>query len=71
MIIGDCPYEGCNGRHMIPCAEDCPSFSIEICESCGKEFWLLHSRINPVAYTYEGFMEEYEVNEETKQIIKK
>lgn len=28
-----------------------PCFSKEICESCGKEYWLKHSRVNPEAYT--------------------
>lgn len=71
MIIGDCPYDGCTGSHMIPIAPECPAFSKHECEECEREFWLLHSRIAPVAYTLVGFAERFDVDEETRVITKR
>lgn len=50
MIFGSCPH--CDAAtinylapdHLLPC------FSKEKCEGCEKEYWLKHSRIDPVAY---------------------
>ena len=70
MIIGECPYEDCEGVSHIPCAERCPVFSREACESCGRTFWLLHSRVDPKAYTEQGFHEEYEVDFGTGRVKK-
>lgn len=71
MIIGDCPYEGCSGAHMIPCAPKCPAFSRQVCEECGRPFWLLHSRVDPKAFTEEEFAARYEVDEATKVITER
>ena len=68
MIIGECPYEGCDGFHMIPIADKTPAFSKEKCETCGREYWLMHSRINPKAFTVEEFEKEYIVDDKTKTI---
>lgn len=51
MIIGECPYEDCHNVHMIPIADRCPAFSKETCDDCGREYWVIHSRINPEALT--------------------
>lgn len=67
MIFGDCPYDGCSGFHAIPCLA--PGWTKEKCETCGREFWLRHSRIDPEAYTLEGFAQKYAVDEIKKQII--
>lgn len=71
MIIGDCPYDGCTGSHMISIAPECPSFSKHKCEECGREFWLLHSRIAPYSYTLEGFAEQFVVDEEAREISRR
>jgi len=66
MIFGECPYEDCDGSHAIPLASDAelPAFSKETCETCGRIFWLKHSRIDPVAYTEDAVL----VNEETRSV---
>lgn len=71
MIIGDCPYEECGVPHMVPIAPKCPAFSKETCEGCGREYWILHSRILPEALTLEAFAMKYTVDEGTKQISTK
>jgi len=47
MIMGECPH--CNSSTWTPIGP-APCYSEEKCESCGKTYWLLHSRIDPVAY---------------------
>ena len=50
MIIGSCPH--CDAPTMTPIAPlPLPCFSKEVCEHCKKEYWLKHSRIDPIAYT--------------------
>jgi len=71
MIFGDCPYDDCNAPVSTACADKCPAFSKETCETCGREYWLKHSRIDPVAYTLKDFAEEYEIDEENRKITKK
>lgn len=39
-----------------------------MCEKCGRVIWIYHSRIEPVAYTEESFVEKYDLDEETKSI---
>jgi hypothetical protein len=68
MIIGDCPYENCDNTHMIPIADNCPKFAMYTCEACGRAYWLLHSRIDPQAFTHEEFHSKYEVDETSRQI---
>ncbi len=68
MIIGDCPYDGCDDCHMVPCADECPAFSRETCDTCGRIYWLRHSRMLPEAFTEEQFAAKYRVDEETKVI---
>jgi hypothetical protein len=71
MIIGECPYDDCDGSHMIAIAPQCPALSKHECETCGKEFWMYHSRIDPAAYTLKGFEETFWINEETKEFGKR
>ena len=68
MIIGECPY--CDQTNMTICAPECPTFSKRICDGCGKEYWLRHSRIDPKSYTAEDFEKIYRINEETKTLEK-
>ena len=68
MIIGECPY--CDHSNMTECAPVCPAFSKETCAGCDKSYWLLHSRIDPMAYSVEDFEKEYRVNDETKTLEK-
>jgi len=71
MIFGDCPYDECGElmNHSMPDAS--PMFQKSSCEKCNRVVWLLCSRIESIAYTEEGFAEEYDVNHETKHITKK
>ena len=66
MIFGECPY--CNEQIVNEMPERSPKFIKTKCEHCGKEYWLLASRIESVAYTEEGFNKEYTVDEETHHI---
>lgn len=69
MIIGQCPYQDCDGYHMIPVADGkLPIFEKLTCKDCHRKYWLLHSRINPQGFTLEEFAAEFDVNEETKVI---
>ena len=67
MIIGDCPYEGCDDTHWIAMGDMC-GFSKQTCDACGKDYWLKHSRVLPEAFTLEEFNEKYVVDEENKSI---
>lgn len=62
MIVGECPY--CDGTNMTPIADRCPAFSKEKCQHCHKEYWLKHSRIDPIAYP----LEDVEADEVTRKI---
>ena len=70
MIFGNCPYDDCDAFMSNSMCDEPPKFQKLTCEACGRVVWLYHSRIEPVAYTEEGFLEEYEVDEKTK-ILKK
>lgn len=48
MIIGDCPY--CEHTNMTPIGP-IGAWSKEICGDCKKEYWLQHSRFDPMAYS--------------------
>lgn len=72
MIIGDCPYDGCDGRVWLPIADlPLPQFEKHPCESCGRNIWTKHSRADPCSWTEEGFAEEFIIDEETKKITEK
>lgn len=68
MNFGDCPYGDCDGLISIGVPERTPVFCKETCETCGREFWWMVSRIQPKAYTLEEFAERFVVDEETKSI---
>jgi len=50
---------------------DPPKFQKLTCKTCGRVVWLYHTRLVPEAYTEEAFLEEYEVDEETKMLTKR
>ncbi len=67
--MGQCPYcDGCITNSM---PEKSPAFFKSTCPECKQQYWLLASRIQSIAYTEEGFHEEYEVDEETKTVKEK
>nr|BFD58940.1 hypothetical protein CKG001_10470 [Bdellovibrio sp. CKG001] len=69
MIFGECP--NCGAGLVNELCWRTPCFTKEVCPSCDKPYWLLHSRINPVVLTVEEFESEYQINPETRQVSKK
>ena len=61
MIVGECPYE-CGGGHCVPLSQPI-SFTKHECETCGKTFWIKHSRIEPEAYTDEDFNKDFYIDD--------
>ena len=69
MIIGTCPYEGCEGRVWEAIADlPLPKYQKHTCEECKRVIWTKHSRIDPCSWTEENFLKEYRVNKKTKVI---
>ncbi len=71
MIIGSCPYPDCNAPLFLPIAGNCPQWEKHKCETCKRVIWTYHSRIDPVSYAEDDFLEKYDVNETIKQITAK
>jgi hypothetical protein len=73
VIIGQCPYEDCDGTHMVPLARDValPCFEKLTCEYCLRPYWMKHSRILPECFTPDEFAAEYHVDEKTKVITRR
>lgn len=69
MIFGECPY--CGGTVMFDVPEQTPRFRKETCEGCGKEYWEYYSRMDPQAYTTEGFEREFVVDEANRTITRR
>ncbi len=70
MIIGTCPYDGCDGRIWLPMADGakCPCYQKHTCEDCKRVIWTKHSRINPCSWTGKDFKKEFKINKKTRQI---
>lgn len=66
MIIGE--YPCCDEPLMIELPDQVPSYARDICPACGTAVWHKFSRLDPQSWTEDSFLEEFEVNEETKQI---
>lgn len=66
MIFGGCPY--CDRAVVNYMPEESPRFAKHTCEHCGKEYWLLCSRVSSEAFTIEDFNKKYTVNEESKEV---
>ena len=71
MIFGEFPYNDCNQQMMNFICDNPPMFERLVCEKCGRVIWLYHSRIEPVAYGEEDFLEKYDLDETTKSIKSK
>ena len=69
MIFGGCPY--CDGSVINYMPKESPKFAKPTCEYCGKEYWILCSRIRSESFTIEDFNKEYTVNEETKVVTRR
>ena len=70
MIIGECPYCDSPMVNELP-DEELPIFEKLICKSCKETVWMKYSRVDSWAYTVDGFNEEYIIDENNKEIIKK
>lgn len=69
MIIGE--YPCCDGPLMIWLPPDCPKVEREICPHCGAAVWHYLARLNPQSWTEAAFLEEWEVDQETKSVKRK
>lgn len=64
MFFGECPYcdagvdNSCDDFGLLRCK----------CESCGKTYWLLTSRMDAVAVTDERVRELADLDDETKAV---
>jgi hypothetical protein len=61
MQIGDCPHCGAVMIYQTP--DQTPVFSRVECDTCLKPVWLYLSRLDPMAYTQEGFEQDWELLE--------
>ena len=68
MIIGTCPYDGCEEALWIPIADPAPQYERHQCEGCEGWIWTYHSRLDPWSMTEKDFLTEYTVDEATKSI---
>lgn len=69
MIIGSCPYDDCNEPLMLGLPDmQLPAFSRHECDGCHRLIWTKFSRVDPQSWTEDGFLEEYEIDEETRQL---
>jgi hypothetical protein len=69
MILGSCPYDGCDEPLMIALPDaPLPVFAQHECEGCHRMIWTKFSRVDPCSWTEEGFAEDFEVDERTMQI---
>ena len=64
MVFGECPYVDCDESYAEVSPAKTPRFGKTECEKCGREFWVLFSRITPSACT----PDELEIDEDTKSI---
>ncbi len=73
MNFGDCPYEGCDGFLSVvpPAGLSLPAYLKLNCPECARLIWYEISRIDPKAWTEEGFMKNHVVDEVTKHVTEK
>ncbi len=70
MILGDCPYGDCTQFAMRSIATgSLPQYERDTCEGCHRIVWVVHSRIDPIAYTEADFLEEFVVDDEKKTVV--
>jgi len=71
MNFGACPYDDCDQPlEMVALPEDrpLPTFLRDTCPHCKRVVWRYLSRVDPKAYTQDGFDEEWKRDEATKVI---
>jgi hypothetical protein len=70
MILGSCPYDGCDGPLWLGIPDDAalPAYLPHDCETCKRKIWTKITRVDPCSWTEEGFNEEFIIDKETKQI---
>lgn len=69
MIIGSCPYKGCDEPLMLDHGDaPLPAYHRHKCTGCKKFIWTKFSRIDPCSWTERNFLKEYKVDKKTKQI---
>lgn len=71
MIFVDCAWEGCDEMQTIGMPEKSGVFTRVECPKCKRHQWLFCSRVQSWSLTESDFLEQYEVNEETKVIKKR
>lgn len=72
MIFGDCPYDGCQGDLAIPIPDrPLPCWGRVFCGECGRTIWQKYARYDPECFTEEEFAEQFEIDEQSRQIKKK
>jgi hypothetical protein len=71
MVLGSCPYEGCDGALMLASPEKMPVYERHQCEDCGGWIWTLHSRIEPWSLPEDEFLKRYSVDGKTRVIVKR
>jgi hypothetical protein len=64
---GPCPY-GCQGFLTVEVPAETPVFAKIRCPTCHQWVWYRLSRLDPVAYTTDGFTERYIVDEAARTI---
>jgi hypothetical protein len=69
MITGGCPY--CDALVINYMPDRTPTAARRRCETCGKEYWMYYSRLDPTAYTLNGFAEEFVIDESTKSVTRR
>ena len=67
MIIGDCPYDDCDGHVWEPIGQ-AGAWRPHPCETCHRMMWTYHSRIEPLSLTDAAFREKFLVDEQTHTI---
>jgi len=68
-IIGS--YPCCDGNLWIVEPEKTPAYLPEDCPHCGARVWHVLSKAFPKSYLEADFLNEYEVNEESKTVTAK
>lgn len=71
MNIGECPYEDCDEVLVLEMPEKTPAFAPITCDGCGRVVWYRFSRVDPEAWTEEGFLENYEIDSVSKTVTRR
>lgn len=69
MMFGD--YPCCSGSLFIAMPDRTPVYCPEDCPHCGAKVWHRLSRAEPMSWTEADFLDEFDVDLETRQITPK